>query len=106
LNQHAGPRPRRIPFAPLCAIALVIVALLPLYIERTMMHVMFANGRGGTTEWGWKRCSLREYVADYPHMWREQNPAYWLRVNVALAVGYASVVTFLASGLVQQRRSS
>jgi hypothetical protein len=93
----------RIPLAVLFAIALAIVSLLPFYVERTMIHVMFAHGGGGTIEWGWKRCSLREYWADYHYMWREQEPAWWLGVDVALAVSYASVATFAASRLSSRR---
>src|SRR4051794_32728810 len=83
---------RRVLFAVLLAISLAIVALLPLYVERTMTELMFADGTGGAIEWGWKRCTLRDYYADYHHMDREQKPAVWLAVNVGLAVVYASVV--------------
>ena len=75
------------------AVALTIVALMPFYIERTMTHVMFAHGGGGAIEWGWKRCTLRGYVADYPHLYREQRPAWWLGVNIALALSYATLIT-------------
>jgi hypothetical protein len=85
---------RWIPLPVVVVIALTIAALLPLYIERTMTHVMFADGSGGTIEWGWKRCTLRGYWADYPYMRREQEPAMWLGVNIALAFAYASVLTF------------
>jgi hypothetical protein len=75
------------------AVALTIVALMPFYVERTMTHVMFAHGSGGTVEWGWKRCTLRDYVSDYPHMDREQQPALWLKVNIGLALSYATLIT-------------
>jgi hypothetical protein len=42
---------RPVPLVLVFAIALTIVALLPLYIERTMTHVMFADGSGGAIEW-------------------------------------------------------
>ena len=93
-------------FAALFAVALVIVALLPIYIERTMTHVMFADGSGGAIEWGWKRGSLREYWANYRYMRREQKPALWLGVNVALAVGYASGATLVATRWIPQRRGA
>ena len=83
---------RWIPLPVVFVIALTIAALLPLYIEQTMTHVMFADGSGGTIEWGWKRCTLRSYWADYRYMWREQDPAMWLGVNIALALGYASII--------------
>ena len=93
---------RPVPAAVVFAIALTIVALLPFYVERTMTHVMFADGSGGAIEWGWKRCTLRSYWADYRHMWREQEPAMWLGVNVGLAVAYASITT-VAVSLIRRR---
>src|ERR1700709_536883 len=94
---------RRIPFTVLFAIALTIVSLLPFYVERTMTHVMFADGSGGAIWWGWKRCSLREFWADYHYTREEQNAALWIGVNVALAVSYASVASFAASRLLSRR---
>jgi hypothetical protein len=85
---------RPMPLAVVFAIALTIAALLPLYLERTMTHVMFADGSGGTIEWGWKRCTLRGYCADYRYMREGQTFAKWLGVNVALAFAYAAVLTF------------
>ena len=93
---------RPIPIAVLFAIALTIVSLLPFYVEQTMTHVMFADGSGGAIWSGWKRCSLREYWADYHYMDREER-ARWLTVDVALAVSYASVATFAASRLLSRR---
>jgi hypothetical protein len=84
-------------FALVFVIALAVVCLLPLYVERTMMHVMFADGSGGAIEWGWKRCTLRSYFADYRYMRSEQRPALWLGVNIALALGYASAAALAAS---------
>jgi hypothetical protein len=95
---------RRVPFAALFAVALFTVALLPLYIERTMTHVMFADGSGGAIEWGWKRCSLREYWTNYRYMRREQKPALWLGVNVALAVGYALGIAVPANVALRRSR--
>jgi hypothetical protein len=72
--------------------SLALVSLLPLYVERTMMHVMYAHGGGGTIEWGWKRCTLREYWETRHYMQPEQEPAKWLGVNIALALAYATIV--------------
>jgi hypothetical protein len=85
---------RRVPLAVLFAVALFVAVFFPLYVERTMTHVMYANGRGGTIEWGWKRCTLREFKADYPYMWREQDPARWLSVNLGLLFVYTAITTF------------
>ena len=85
---------RAIPFAVLFAVILTFTALLPLYVERTMTHVMFADGSGGAITWGWKRCTLRSYCADYRYMRREQKPALWLGINIALVFVYGSIAAF------------
>ena len=97
-------RPLRV--AILFAMALTIAALLPLYIERTMTHVMFADGSGGAIEWGWKRCTLRSYWANYPYMRREQKPTLWLGVNIALAFSYASVTAFAGRLLIRRKAAA
>jgi hypothetical protein len=76
------------------AVGLAFVSFLPLYIERTMTHVMFAHGGGGAIEWGWKICTLRSFWLDYHYLRPEQNPALWLTVNVALAFTWALLVAF------------
>jgi hypothetical protein len=76
------------------AVGLAVVSFLPLYIERTMTHVMFAHGGGGAIEWGWKICTLRSFCLNYHYLRREQNPALWLTVNVALAITYALLAAF------------
>ena len=58
---------RRVPLAVIFAIALAIAAVLPLYIERTMTEVMFADGSGGRIDWAWKRCTLRDYWSLQSH---------------------------------------
>ena len=92
------------PLPVIFAIALAIVCYLPLYAERTMTEIMFADGSGGAIEWGWKRCTLREYCADYRYMRREQTPAIWLAVDIALAISYASVLTVVFA-FVTRRKS-
>jgi hypothetical protein len=94
---------RVIPLPVIFAISLTIAALLPLYVERTMNRVMFADGRGGKTEWGWRRCSLREFCNTYPHMDREQDPALWLTVDLGLVFVYAAVIAIPAYRLTQPR---
>ena len=76
------------------AVGLAFVSFLPLYIERTMTHVMFAHGGGGAIEWGWKICTLRGFWLNCHYLRREQNPAFWLSVNVALAITYALLLAF------------
>src|SRR2546423_12449584 len=84
IERRSMAQKRAIPFAVLFAVILTFTALLPLYVERTMTHVMFADGSGGAIRWGWKRCTLRGYCADYRYMRREQKPALWLGINSAL----------------------
>lgn len=76
------------------AVGLAVVSFLPLYIERTMTHVMFAHRGGGAIEWGWKICTLRSFCLNYHYLRREQNPAFWLTVNLALAFVYAWLIAF------------
>jgi hypothetical protein len=95
-------RPYR--FVTSFALAVAIVPFLPLYVERTMLHVMFAHGTG-TIEWGWKRCSFREFWAVRHYMRPEQEPALWLAVNVALAVTYALLITFVIDQLLSRKKS-
>jgi|GEM_PF-1957709 len=82
-------------FAMLVAGAVAVVPFLPLYVERTMLHVMFAHGGGGTIEWGWKRCTLSSFWSDYQYLRREQDPALWLTVNVGLALTYALAIALI-----------
>jgi hypothetical protein len=82
-------------FAIVFAAALAFVLFLPLYVERTMTHVMFADGSGGAIEWGWKRCRLSRFWSDYHYLRPEQNPGLWLTVNVALAFTYALVIALI-----------
>ena len=97
---------RRVPLAVIFAIAVAVAALLPLYVERTMTHVMFADGSGGAIEWGWKRCTLREFCADYRYMRREQEPARWLGINLALLFLYGSIATFALKPIAAPNRRS
>ena len=84
-------------FAIAFAAALALVPFLSLYVERTMMHVMFAHGGGGTIEWGWRRRTLSSFWADYHYMRPEQDPGFWLTVNVALALTYALAIALIAN---------
>jgi hypothetical protein len=97
---------RRMPLAVIFAIGLMVAALLPLYVERTMTHVMFADGSGGAIERGWKRCTLREFCADYHYMRREQEPARWLGINLALLFLYGSIATFVLKPIAAPHRRS
>jgi hypothetical protein len=72
-------------------LALSIAPFLPLYVGRTMTHVMFAHGTG-TIESGWKRCTLIQFKSVHHYMHPEQDPALWLAVNVALWVTYALLI--------------
>ena len=83
---------RLLRFVILLAVALGLVPFLPLYIERTMLRSWLMNPPGTLIEWGWRLCSLSEYWSNYPYITREQKPALWLTVNLALAFIYALVI--------------
>jgi hypothetical protein len=83
-------RPLR--FLLLFAVALMLVPFLPVYIERTMLRSWLVNPPGTIVEWGWKVCSLSSFWSDYSYFSREQEPAFWLKVNLVLAFIYALVL--------------
>jgi hypothetical protein len=83
---------RLLRFVIVLAVALGLVPFLPLYIERTMLRSWLMNPPGTRIEWGWKICSLYEYWSDYAHITRQQKPAVWLTVNLALAFIYALAI--------------
>ena len=93
-------------FALVFAVALAFVPFLPLYVERTMTHVMFAHGGGGAIEWGWKRCALSTFWSDYQYLRPEQDPRLWLTVNVALALTYSLAIALLVALLLGPKRLS
>ena len=84
---------KRLPrFAIVLIAALALVPVLALYVERTMMRSWRVDQLGDVIEWGWRLCTLRGYWSDYHYFKREQQPALWLAVNLALAVTYALVI--------------
>jgi hypothetical protein len=83
---------------------LVVVSFLPLYVERTMLRSWRTDHLGDVITWGWKICSLQTYWADYRYFSREQNPAFWLKVNLALAVFYALIIAVGVDLFLARRR--
>jgi hypothetical protein len=90
---------RLLPFPVVFVLALTFVSLLPLYIERTMTHIMFADGSGGTVKWGWKVCTLRTFFSDYRYFRHNPHPELWIAMNILLALIYALIIGFLLSRL-------
>src|SRR6266550_122623 len=84
---------RSLRFIIMLAVALAFVPFLTLYLERTMMRSWQVDHAGDVIEWGWKVCTLNTFWSDYNYLRREQNPALWLTVNLALAFIYALVIT-------------
>jgi hypothetical protein len=85
-------------------VALGVVPFLPLYIERTMRRSWLMNPPGTLIEWGWKICSLHEYWSNYPYIKREQKPALWLTVNIALAFAYALIIALGIDQFLMRRK--
>jgi hypothetical protein len=73
------------------AVALVAAPFLPLYLERTMLRSWRVDRLGDQIDWGWKLTSLTDYWSNYHYMAREQQPAVWLTLDIALAVLYALI---------------
>lgn len=83
--------------------ALVVVPFLPLYIERTMVRSWRVDRMGDVIEWGWQICTLKSYWSDYRYIRQEQNPAFWLGVNLALALTYALAIAFIVDRILVWR---
>ena len=94
---------RTLRFAIVLVAALAAVPFLPLYIERTMLRSWRVDRVGDTIEWGWKICTLQSYWSNYSHFYREQNPAWWLGVNLALAFVYALVIALIVDWVIARR---
>ena len=86
---------RLLRFVVVLVVALAFVQFLPLYIERTMLRSWRMDHAGDVIDWGWKICSLRDYWADYEYIRPEQSPAFWLAVNLALALAYGLIIAFI-----------
>ncbi len=81
------------------AAALALVPFLPLYVARTMTRSFQAGSGGDIIEWGWRLSTLRSYWLDYRYFRPEEQPAFWLAVNLALGLVYALAITFLIDRL-------
>lgn len=92
-------------FAIVFAVALAFLFFLPLYVERTMTHVMFVNG-GGAIEWGWRRCTLSSFWSDYRYMRHQPHPALWISLNVGLALIYAMAIALFVALILGRKRLS
>lgn len=95
---------RLIRFIVVLVVALALVQFLPLYIERTMLRSWRTDHVGDVIEWGWKISSLRDYWSNYQYMSREQDPAFWLAVNLALAFAYSLIIALIVDRILVRRR--
>ncbi|MBV9926321.1 MAG: hypothetical protein JOZ96_14980 [Acidobacteria bacterium] len=94
---------RRFRFLALFVTALSLVPLLPLYVERTFVRLFLVSGASGdTVEWGWALRTLPGFWSDYRYFSPEQEPTFWLSVNLALAFVYALLVTVAADLLINR----
>lgn len=97
---------RSLRFWIVLAAALAVVPFLPLYIERTMMRSMRVGHAGDVIDWGWRLRTLLDYWSNYRYIRREQNPAMWLGVNLALAFIYALVIALIVDRVLAHRKVS
>lgn len=93
---------RSLSFAFLLVVALALVPFLPLYIERTMARSWRVDQTGDVVEWGWRVCTLSSYWSDYRYIRPEQNAAFWLGVNLLLALIYALAIAFVVDRILQR----
>lgn len=93
-------------FAIVFAGVLALVPFLPLYVKRTITHVMFAHGGGGAIEWDWKICTLRMFWLDYRYFRHQPHRALWITMSVALAFTYALALAFFVALILGWKRPS
>lgn len=91
-------------FAILLIAALALVPLLPFYLERTMMRSWRIDQLGDVIEWGWRLRTLTGFWSDYRYFSREQQPALWLSINLAIAFIYALVIALIVDRFLVRRR--
>lgn len=60
-----------------------------------MMRSWRFDQAGDVIEWGWRLCTLSGYWSNYSYFRPEQNPAFWLGANLALALGYGLLITLI-----------
>lgn len=95
---------RSLRFIVLLTVALALVSFLPLYVERTMVRLGGPGYKGDAVEWGWRICTLNEYWSNYDYLTPEQSPAFWLGLNVALALIYASMLALVVEQILSRRK--
>jgi hypothetical protein len=88
------------------ALALVVAPFLPLYLERTLLRSWRVDRVGDQIDWGWKITSLTNYWSNYHYMAREQRPALWLTLDIALAVLYALIFALVIDLALAWRKSA
>jgi hypothetical protein len=59
---------------------------------------------GDEITWGWKFCSLYAFWSDYNYQKSQQNPAFWLAVNLALALAYALIIALVVDAFIKWRK--
>jgi hypothetical protein len=84
--------------------AVAVLPFVPLYIERTMIRSWRTDHAGDVIEWGWALRTLSGYWSDYNYFRPEQRPAFWLAVNVALAITYALTIALGLDQLLMWRK--
>lgn len=87
---------RLLQFILIFILAVVIFSRLPLYVERTMVRLYRIDTASDEIQWGWRLRTLPDFLSSKATMARAQRPEVWLRINLLLACGYASLAALLA----------
>jgi hypothetical protein len=94
---------KRLPRSAMVLVAaLALVPFLPLYVARTMTRSFQAGSGGDIIEWGWRLSTLASYWSDYRYFRPEEQPAFWLAVNLVLGLIYALAITVLIDQLLMR----
>jgi flagellar biogenesis protein FliO len=82
--------------------ALLLVPFLPLYVERTMMRSLSSGG--DIIDWGWQLRTLHDFWANARYFGSDQQPGFWLMVNLVLGLGYALAIALTLDWFFTRRK--
>lgn len=93
---------RFITFAALFIIAFPLVSFLPLFVERTMTRSQTSGGSGDTIDWSWKIRTFYDLSSNLKFSRPEENFAFYLAVNIVLALLYSFVFAFFLNWAIKK----
>jgi len=69
-----------------------------------MVRSTLVGHAGDVVKMGWRLCSLNKFWSSYGYYRPEQQPAFWLGVNLALALTYALIIAVTIDQVLARRK--